>query len=108
MQQDQHQERSTTETISAMLFTAARESILRRATWNTRGLRIDKEYISRIRVTDDILIAITRSRCSGFVSTCSVARQMLPLALWHCQPKRIYSLPEMTLLYSQSKCYVML
>ena len=39
-----------------MLFTAVLESILRRLTWETRGVMIDCEYLSRLRFADDILI----------------------------------------------------
>ena len=35
---------------------AALESIFRRLTWETRGLKIDGEYLSHLRFADDILI----------------------------------------------------
>ena len=41
---------------SPKLFTAALESIFRRLTWETRGLKIDGEYLSHPRFADDILI----------------------------------------------------
>ena len=44
------------DTISPKLFTAALESIFRRLTWETRGLKIDGEYLSNLRFDDDILI----------------------------------------------------
>ena len=44
------------DTISAKAFTAAFESILRRLAWETRGLKIDGEYLSHLRFADDILI----------------------------------------------------
>ena len=44
------------DTISTMLFTTALESIFRRLTWETRGLKIDGEYLSHPRFADDILI----------------------------------------------------
>ena len=37
-------------------FTAALESIFQRLTWETGGLKIDGEYLSHLRFTDDILI----------------------------------------------------
>ena len=56
-QQDQHQKRSTTgRYISPKLFTAALETIFRRLTWETRGLKTDGEYISNLRFADDVLI----------------------------------------------------
>ena len=56
-QHDQQQERRTTgDTISPKLFTAALESIFRRLTWETRRLKIDSECLNHIRFTDDILI----------------------------------------------------
>ena len=42
--------------ISPKLFTAALESIFRRLTWETRGLKIEGEYLSYLRFVDDILI----------------------------------------------------
>ena len=45
------------DTISPKLFTAALESIFRRLTWETRGLRIDGEYFSHLRFADDILMS---------------------------------------------------
>ena len=42
--------------ISSNLFTAAPESIFRRVTWETIGLKIDGEYLSHFRFADDILI----------------------------------------------------
>ena len=44
------------DTISPKLFTAALESIFRRVTWETRGLKIDGEYLSHLRFADDILM----------------------------------------------------
>ena len=44
------------DTISPKLFTAALESIFRRLTWDTRGLKIDGKYLSHLRFADDILI----------------------------------------------------
>ena len=44
------------DTISQKLFMAALESIFRRLTWKTRGLKIDGEYLSHLRFADDILI----------------------------------------------------
>ena len=43
-------------TISPKLFTAALESILRRLPWETRGLKIDGEYLSHLRFADDVHI----------------------------------------------------
>ena len=43
-------------TISPKLFTAALESIFRQLTWETRGLKIDGEFLSHLRFADDILI----------------------------------------------------
>ena len=43
------------DTISPKLFTAALETIFRRLTWETRGLKIDGEYLSHLRFADDIL-----------------------------------------------------
>ena len=37
-------------TISPKLFTAALESIFRRGTWLTRGLKIDGEYLNHLRL----------------------------------------------------------
>ena len=44
------------DTISPKLFTAALESIFRRLTWETRDLKIDREYLSHLRFADDILV----------------------------------------------------
>ena len=44
------------DTISPKLFTAALESIFRRLTWQTRGLKIDGDYLSHLRFADDIVI----------------------------------------------------
>ena len=44
------------DTISPKLFKAAFESIFTRLTWETRGLKIDGEYLSHLRFADDILI----------------------------------------------------
>ena len=44
------------DTILPKLFTAALESVFRRLTWETRGLKIDGEYLSHLRFADDILI----------------------------------------------------
>ena len=41
---------------SPKLFTAALESLFRRMTWGTRGLKICSEYLSHLRFADDILI----------------------------------------------------
>ena len=46
------------DTISPNLFTVALESIFRRLTWETTGLKIDSEYLSHLRLTDDILLCI--------------------------------------------------
>ncbi|MEG7522153.1 MAG: reverse transcriptase domain-containing protein, partial [Chromatiales bacterium] len=40
------------DTISPKQFTATLESIFRRLTWQTRGLRIDGEYLSHLRFAD--------------------------------------------------------
>ena len=40
------------DTISSKLFTAALESIFRQLTWETRGLKIDGEYLSHVRFID--------------------------------------------------------
>ena len=47
---------TTGNTISPKLFTAALENIFRRLTWETRGLKIDDEYLNHLRFADDILI----------------------------------------------------
>ena len=44
------------DTISPKLFTPSLGNIFRRLTWETRGLKIDGEYLSHLRLTDDILI----------------------------------------------------
>ena len=44
------------DTISSKLFTAALEGIFRRLTWETRGLKIDGEYLSHLRFAKDILL----------------------------------------------------
>ena len=44
------------DTISPKLFTAALESIFRRLSWETRGMKIDGEYICHLPFADDILI----------------------------------------------------
>ena len=44
------------DTISPKLFTAAFASIFRRLTLETRGLKIDGEYLSHLRFADDIFI----------------------------------------------------
>ena len=44
------------DTISPKLFMAALNSIFRRLTWETRGLKIHVEYLSHLRFADDILI----------------------------------------------------
>ena len=44
------------DTISPKLFTAELESIFRRLTWETRGLKIDGEYVTYLRFADDIVI----------------------------------------------------
>ena len=41
---------------SPNLYTAALESIFRRLTWKTRGLKIDGEYLSHLRFADDIFV----------------------------------------------------
>ena len=48
----------TGDIISHKLFTAALERIFRRLTWETRGLKIDGEYLNHFRFADDILICI--------------------------------------------------
>ena len=50
------------DTISTKLFTAALESIFRRLTLETRGLKIDGEYLSHLRFADDILICANTPR----------------------------------------------
>ena len=42
--------------ISPKLFTATLESIFRRLTWETRGLKLDGEYLCHLRSAVDILI----------------------------------------------------
>ena len=42
--------------VSPKLFTAALESIFRRLTWGTSGLKIDGEYLSYLRFADDDLL----------------------------------------------------
>ena len=42
--------------MSHKLFTAALESLFRQLTWETRGLTIDGEYLSHLRLADDIII----------------------------------------------------
>ena len=44
------------DTISSKLFMAALETIFRRLTWETRGLKIDGEYLSHLCFADNILI----------------------------------------------------
>ena len=44
------------DTVSPKLFTAALESIFRQLIWETRGLKIDGEYLNHLRFADDILI----------------------------------------------------
>ena len=44
------------DTISPKLFTEALKSIFRRLTWETRGLKIDGEYLSHLRFADDIFL----------------------------------------------------
>ena len=44
------------DTISPKLLKAALESIFRGLTWETRGLKIDGDYLSHLRFADDILI----------------------------------------------------
>ena len=44
------------DTISPKLFTAVFESIFRRLTSETRGLKIDGEYLGHLRFADDVLI----------------------------------------------------
>ncbi len=44
------------DTISPKLFTAALESVFRRLSWETRGSKIDGEYLSHLRFADHILI----------------------------------------------------
>ena len=46
------------DTISPKLFMAAIESIFRRLTWETRGLKIDGEYLSHLCFADDIFICV--------------------------------------------------
>ena len=43
-------------TISPKLFKAALESIFRRLTWESRGMKIDGEYLCHLRFADDILV----------------------------------------------------
>ena len=44
------------DTISPELFTAALESIFRRLTWETRGLKIDGEYLCHLRFANGIFL----------------------------------------------------
>ncbi len=44
------------DSISPKLFTAAHESIFPRFIWETRGLKLDGEYLRHLRFDDDILI----------------------------------------------------
>ena len=44
------------DTISPKLFTAAFKGIFPRLTWESRGLKIDGEYLSHLSFADDILI----------------------------------------------------
>ena len=48
--------RAQGDAISPKLFTAAVESLFRRLTRETRGLKVDGEYRSHLRYADDILI----------------------------------------------------
>ena len=44
------------DTISPKLFTATLEDIFRKINWDTKGLKIDGEYLSHLRFADDIVI----------------------------------------------------
>lgn len=44
------------DTISPKLFTATLESIFRKLNWETKGLKIDGEYLNHLRFADDIVI----------------------------------------------------
>ena len=48
------------DTISSKLFMAALESIFRRVTWETRGLKKEGQYHSHLRFPEDILISPNR------------------------------------------------
>ena len=47
------------DTISPKLLRAPLESIFPRVTWETRGLKIDGEYLSHLRFADDIVVCAT-------------------------------------------------
>ena len=44
------------DTISPKLFTATLESIFRRLNWETKGMKIDGEFLSNLRFADDIFL----------------------------------------------------
>ena len=44
------------DTISPKLFTATLESIFRRLNWENKGVKIDGEFLSNLRVADDIFL----------------------------------------------------
>ena len=44
------------DTISHKLFTATLESIIRRLTWENKGVKIDGEFLSNLRFADDIFL----------------------------------------------------
>ena len=44
------------DTISPKLFTATLESIFRRLNWENKGVKIDGEFLSNLRFTDDIFL----------------------------------------------------
>ena len=44
------------DTISPKLFTATLESIFRRLNWENKGVKIDGEFLSNLRLADDILL----------------------------------------------------
>ena len=44
------------DTISPKLFTATLESIFRRLNWENKGVKIDGEFLSNLRIADDIFL----------------------------------------------------
>ena len=44
------------DTISPKLFTATLESIFRRLNWENKGVKIDGEFLSNLRLADDIFL----------------------------------------------------
>ena len=44
------------DTISPKLFTATLESIFRRLNWENKGVKIDREFLTNLRFTDDIFL----------------------------------------------------